>query len=246
MIRTKLGLLGLCAVVFGVMAMSASSAQAALSWLVLNSANNEAKELKAELIGEKDSADLTLLAKTLGLPLIMTCTNVALKGVNLESGGTLTTGGKVVFTGCETYESGTLTSPLECHVHTGTGAARTPDGTIETNELKGGLVLHTLTGGGSEVLTRIEPKTAGGPFVTILTEKCSWPTTNTISGVLFLKDCEKLATTHAVKHLLTQGPLTSLVYGAHSVEHLETSLDGSIWVKLGGVHASLKWAAMDA
>ena len=41
MTRTKLGLMGLCAVVVGLMAMSASSAQAALSWLVLNSAGTE-------------------------------------------------------------------------------------------------------------------------------------------------------------------------------------------------------------
>jgi hypothetical protein len=241
--RTKLGLLGLCAVVFGVMAMSASSAQAALSWLVLNSAGTTATELKAELVGEKDSPDITLLAKTLGIKIIFTCTNFELKGVNLEVGGKLTEGGKVKFTGCEAYEKGTLEVALGCGLHT-TGTAA---GTIETTEGKGELVLHTLAAGGTEVLTKVEPKTAGGAFATILTNGlCSLPESNKVSGVLYLKDCEHLATTHAVKHLIEQGPLTSLIYGAHSVEHLETSLDGSGWVKLGGAHLGLKWSGMDA
>jgi hypothetical protein len=247
--------MGLCAVIFGVMAMSASSAQAlSLDWLVLNAAGTVATliegspvNLLVKLVGEKDSADLTLLAKTLGIKVIFTCTNFEISSTNpihLAAAGKLTEGGKIKFTGCEAYKEGTLTGALGCHVKT-SGAA---EGTIETTEGKGELVLHELAGGGKEVLTKLEPKTAGGAFATILTSGCVLPESNKVSGVLYLKDCLGKATTHEVKHLVEQGPLTSLVYGSHSVEHLETSLDGSGWIKLGAStidHTGLKWAAMD-
>jgi hypothetical protein len=242
MTRSRLGLLGLCAVILGVTAISAGSAQAALSWLVLNAAGTTATELKAALVAEKDSQHISLLTKQLNYRAAITCTNLELVGFNLEAGGKLTEGGKIKFTGCEAFAKGILEEPMGCHIKSSGAAA----GTIVTNELKGELVLHTLAAGGTEVLTKIEPKTAGGPILNFLTEECILPETNPVRGVLFLKDCEKLITTHAVKHLFEQGPLTSLYVGSHTVEHLETSIDGSIWLKLGGAHTGLKWSAMDA
>src|SRR4051812_27650420 len=116
MIRTKVGLLVLCLMVFGMMAMSATEAQASLySWEVLSS-------LKAELLGEKDSEHLTLLTKLLGLKISITCTSVSFLGINAEAEGKLTTGGKGLFTGCEGYENGVLGTKLSCNVHT-TGKA---------------------------------------------------------------------------------------------------------------------------
>jgi hypothetical protein len=250
MIRSKLGLLGLCAVVLGVVTMSAGSAQGALSWLVLDGSGANPKELKALLIAESDSADLTLLFKLLGKKFALTCTNLEFGGVNLEAGGKLTEGGKNVYTGCEAYGKGTLEEPLGCKVHSAGSAA----GRLETAELKGG-----LTGGGSEVLLKIEPKTAGNPFATFLTEECVIPESNSLRGVIYLKDCEALkdkegkelpcdqnTLVHAVRHLVESAPLTSLYVGTDNAEHLETSIDGSAWVKLGGAHNGLKWSAMDA
>lgn len=243
MIRTKLSLLGLCVVVLGTMAMSAGAAQGAtLSWLVLNAAKTTATNLKAQLLGEKDSTHLTLLTKLLGLKISLTCTAFSFKEVFIEPVSKLSTGGKVVFTGCELYENGVLGTALGCKLHSSGAAA----GTIESGKFKGELVLHTLAGGGTEVLTKIEPEVAGGNFVTILTEGCVLPESNPVKGVLYLKDCLKKATVHESKHLLEQGPLTSLFLGSDTAEHLETSLDGSIWVKLTGAHAGLDWASMDA
>ena len=247
MIRTKLGLLGLCAVVFGVMAMSATSAQAALSWLVLNSAKTTETELKAELAGESDG-DVSLTTKEVSIKFTVTCSGFELVGVNLEAGGTLTNGGKVKFTGCEAYETAPLTGALGCHVH----SAGQTSGNVLTAEGKGTLALHTLTGGGTEVLTKLEPS-VGTTFATFLTEKCVVPETNPVNGVLYLKDCEKQtegpcvnkSLTYAVKHLVEQGPLTSLWVGSDTAEHLETSLSGGGWIKLGGAHAGLFWRAMD-
>ena len=236
--RSKLGLLGLCAVVFGVMAMSASSAQAALSWLVLDSTGTTATNLEAVLVGEKDTAHLTLLTKIVGLKISITCTNFELNGVSIKPVDTLSNG-KVKFTGCVVYNGWvTLGEAIPgCEVST----KEAPIGTIETNKGKGLLELHS----NGEVLTKIEPEVAG-PFVTILIKNCSLPEENPVNGVLFLKDCESKATIHELKHLVEQGPLTSLWIGKDTAEHLETSLDGSGWIKLGGAHTGLKWAAMDA
>jgi hypothetical protein len=245
MIRTKLGLLGLCAVVLGVMAVSTSSAQASLyKWLILNAAHTVATELLALLVGETDSPDITLLTKLLGKRFAITCTNFELNAVHLSALGTLSEGGKVKFTGCEAYGKGSLEEALGCHVH----SAGTAAGTIETKEGKGALLLHELVGGGTELLTKIEPK-VGTTFATFLTEECILPESNPVNGKLFIKDCELKAEVHLVRHLIEQGPLTVLWVGAHTAEHLETSLDGSGWVKLGnsvatGNHSGLEWAGI--
>ena len=255
MIRTKLGLLGLCAVVFGMMAISASSAQGALSWLILNAAGTTATEVKfdepepgkkvvnllAGLEGENDSSHYTLSSHALSTTLNITCTNFELIGISLEPEGKLNTGGSVKFTGCEAYKTAPLTEAYDCMVHSA-GQAK---GTVITEALKGELVLHTLAGGGTEVLAKIEPAVAASGFLKLEFELCAFPTSK-LSGILYLKDCLKKALTHEVKHLFEQGPLTSLVYGSDTEEHLLTSLVGSGWLKLSGAHTGLKWAAMDA
>ena len=249
--RTKLGLLGLCAVVLGMMAMSTSAAQGAtFGFLVLNAAgtvNTEVTEsggvvnLLAKVEGEKDSADLTLLTKLLKLMISVTCTNFTLTNVNLEKLGTLSLG-KVGFTGCEVYSGAALGTKLPCTVKTA-GAAT---GTVESANATSKLVLHTLTGGGTEVLLQVVPD-EGTTFATLLFEgaECSLPASNPVTGSVFLKDGLGQATTFAVKHLIEQGPLTSLSVGSDTAEHLETSLVGSAFAKLGAAHAGLKFAGMD-
>jgi hypothetical protein len=68
--------------------------------------------------------------------------------------------------------------------------------------------------------------------------------TNKVTGIIYLKDCEGFAETLRVKHLVEEGPLSSLSIGANTAEHLETSADGSVWVKLSGIHAGLEARAM--
>jgi hypothetical protein len=241
--RSRLSLLGLCAVIFGVMAMSTSSAQAALSWLVLNSAGTEAKELKALVEGKNETLWLSLLEHVIGLRIELVCMKFTLAGINLEAGGTLTTGGKVRFEECEVWSlkaNGELETLLECKPH----SSGLPAGTIDTNKGKGALVLHELAGGGKEVLIKIEPE-VGTTFATILTEGCALPEANSINGVIYLKDGEGKATVHALEHLIEQGPLTSLFIGKDTAEHLESAIDGSLWLFVSGAHVGLKWAAMD-
>jgi len=243
MTRTKLGLLGLCAVVLGMMAISASSAQAALSWLILNSAGTTSTFLKAAVKGKKDTADITLLTHEVGIKFAVTCTEFETTGINLEAEGKLTTGGKVKFTGCEAYGKGSLEEALGCHVH----SSGQPAGTVETGKGKGELVLHERADKTKVVLTKLEPEAGStGTFASFLTEGCVIPEANPVHGVLYVEDCEGKATVHAVEHLIVQGPLTSMWVGTDNAEHLETSIDGSAWVFLAGEHAGLAWSALDA
>jgi hypothetical protein len=260
MIRSKLGLLGLCAMVLGVMAISASGAQAAGSWLVLNS--TKTAETKVELVGgvvnlpatlsgKVDTPEPKLLTHLLGLTVTVTCKKFTTAGISLSFEGKLSEGGTVVFEECSVIAKDKNGNPSgECTVKTAGQAI----GKIVSEEGKGELVLHELAGGAKDVLTKIEPKTAGGAFATLLfapttsESTCLLPASNPVKGVLFVKDCKEGgngAEEFAVEHLIEQGPLTSLFVGSDTVEHLETSIDGSAWVFLTGSHNELSWRAME-
>ena len=239
MIRTRLGLLGLCAMIFGVMAVSAGSAQASLyQWLILDESGTTATELKAPVEGETDSEHLTLVTHELSRTFWITCTNFKVEGVNLEAEGQLTTGGRVTFTGCEAYGSGPLTEPLGCNVNSPTTAPGS--GTVISEKGKGGLGLHEGT-----LVTTIEPEAAGGSFADVETEECIMPEHNKVSGKLVIEDCEGKAEEHALKHLIEEeGALTELWIGKKTAEHLETFIEGSAWVFLVGSHEGLAWDGM--
>jgi hypothetical protein len=246
MIRSKLGLLALCAMVLGVMAISASGAQAAKSWLVGTTevkAEGTGVNLLAEVTGEIDTPEPKLLTHLLGLTVTITCTNFTTSNIHLGANATLAPGGKVVFTGCTVVAKDKNGNPSgDCTVKTSGQAT----GTIASEKLKGEAVLHELSGGAKDVLTKIEPEVAGGAFATLLFEGPNCLLfSGALKGVLFVKDCEGKVEVLAVKHLIEQGPLTSLVMGTDTVEHLETSLDGSAWVKLTGEHSGKEWRAME-
>lgn len=242
MTRTKLGLLGLCAVVVGMMAMSASAAQGStLSWLILNSAKTVATNLKAELTGKKDTEHLELAGKVAGLPVVVTCTGFTLKGIFLEPVDKITEGGKVVFTGCKVYKEKLLVGLYKCTVKSAGAAVET----VESGEGKGLLELV-----GTEVLTKIEPKAGPtGAFATIRFEgaECPLPESNVVHGTLFLKDCLNQAVIHKLEHLVEAEPVNTKLYvGGHSAEQLEiTKILGSVWIFLAGAHAGLEWSGMD-
>jgi hypothetical protein len=241
MIRAKLGLLGLC-VMMGVLVTSVSAAHGStLSWLILNSTHTTATELKATLAVKTDSQHLTLDGEVAGLKIALTCTNLALKGVNLELGGKLTEGGKIIFTGCKIYRTAPLTEEYKCTAKTSGAAA----GTIETGELKGELTLV-----GTELVTKIEPKAGPtGTFATLRFEgaECPLPELNQLHGTAFFKDCQSFQTTHKLEHLIESvSALVAIFTGGHSAKQLEvTKILGSFWVFLTGVHAGLEWSGMD-
>ena len=237
MIRSKLGLLGLCAIVFGVMAFAAGSAQAEATakWLILTSGGvvKTGTELPASVAGTIENKDGSLLTKVIGLAVRVLCETATLTGVKLEKEGSLTNGGKVTFGGCETFVSGKL--EIACKPNS-PGAA---SGTIATNAGKG---LAVLIGGAKRTL--IEPSVAGGAFATIeWAEECVLPTTP-IFGKLYIKDCkgDTAFGEHLVKHLIEEDTVNSKLWAiSDTAEHLETSIDGSAEVFLTGAHEGLKW-----
>ena len=241
MIRTKLGLLGLCAVVFGVMAFSATAAQAEVgaTWLVLKTENGallteaEIEANKEKLVGEIENKTASLLAKVLGLKIEILCTAGELIDALLGAVGTVKNGAKVKFTGCVVREANAGLALLSgCEAHS-SGA---PVGTIETKAGHASIELHELVGGVKHDVTRILPD-VGEEFVNILMgEFCAIGQELPILGKLTLWDCleeGKGALKHLVTHLVTEfKPLTKLFVISDTAEHLETSLDGSANVKL--------------
>jgi hypothetical protein len=234
MLRSKLGLLGLCVLAVGMMAFSAASAQAAPEWLVLTKEGvaKTAAELNASLGAELDGETASLDTHLVKLHVRVTCKKGTLENAKLVTGGGVSAGGKVKFEGCETFNAATSTLLPECKVKS-PGAAF---GTVESFKGKGQLL--------SSGETELKPET-GTEFAKLEFEAgCVLPTPDPVTGKLVVKDCEGKAAEHLVKHLLVQGAGTSLAVGSDTAEHLETSLVGSAWVFLTGEHLNLKWGAM--
>jgi hypothetical protein len=240
MLRSKLGLLSLCALALGLMAF-ASSAQAAPEWLILTVKDPEgphvaktAAELPAAINLELEENMGTLLTKLTGLAVSVLCTGASLQGAKLEGGGKVTEGFMATFTGC--------TVPVPAGNICTVKSVGSAVGTILTLELKGQLQAN------GEVL--IQPKVAGGAFVHLIFEgaTCTLPTEvqQLINGVLWIKDCENMAELHLVKHLIIESREhgNTLFVGSDTAEHLETRLDGSAWTFLIGEHLGLLWGAM--
>ncbi len=235
MTRTRLMLLGLCAALFGLMAFSASGAQAA-KWLILmfNGEVLTGEQLKAEVGGQVETTPI-LHTEILKIKFLVTCTGFTTIGIFLEGAGKMTEGGKVKFTGCTAETNGELNA--NCNLSSG----GEPVGTILTNGVKGQLVLSEGVG-----LTKIEPSTAGGPFATLkMSALCPVGTSLPINGVIYLKDCEGKLETHLVKHLLevAKPPTEVWVTNNNNAEHKVTLL-GSGWYFLTGAHAGLAWGGM--
>jgi hypothetical protein len=233
MLRSKLGLLSLCALALGLMAF-ASSASAAPEWLILDKSGTvlTTTELSATVVGALEENMGTLLTHLSGLAVSVLCMSATLEGTKLDKEGKLTEeGGKVTFEGC------TVPTPSGCEVKS-KGAVV---GTIASLELKG-----TLESSGE---IKIEPKTAGGTFTELIFSgaTCPLPTEAVfkIGGVLWLKDCEGKLKEHLESHLIVESTAhgKTLFIGADTAEHLETSLDGSTWVRLSDEHTGLKWGA---
>jgi hypothetical protein len=244
MTRRKLAVLGFCAVVVGIMAMSASSAQAVtVSWLVLNGAKTVATNLLAQVLGKTDSTHLTLDGEVAGLKIAVTCTNFILKEWFIAPVEKFDENGKAVFTGCKVYKAAPLIEEYKCTVNS-PGA---PAGTIETNALKGLLELV-----GTKLLARVEA--LAGPAGSIVTiqftgPECVLPESVQLHGTAYVEDCQGQATTHKLEHLVQPDSVSATkiyIGGVDSAKQLEvTKLLGSVWVFLGGAHVGLEWSGMD-
>jgi hypothetical protein len=242
MIRTRLGLkaLGLSAMLLGLMAFSASGAQAA-KWMV--GANDvvagltptvQVKEIE-KLNDEKDPGKhLVLLTKVGGNSIKLLCTGASLTGVRLELAGALTNGGDATFTGCVTFLNGSATASAVCKP----GPAKS--GTLLSLPAKGQLGLF-----GGAKLTKIEPSTAGAFFADIefADEECVLHETPLkIGGSLFLKDCVNIETS-SLDHLVEVDPSSELWAITNTAEH-KVTVHGSALIVLTTIDADAAWSGL--
>ena len=247
MIRTRLGLLGLCAMLFGLMAFGTGGAQAEVGakWLILTSGGvlKTGAELHASVNLEIDSPTLILHSEILHIKVLFLCTEIKLDEAKLLKDGTIgkeegvPSGSKVLTGGCTADLNGEPAA--ECTPEDPTAGK----GKISSQPSHALIVLHELTGGIKDDLIELIPDTGlGTTFATIhLPAACPIGTSVPILGKAFLKDCENLALTHVVKHLVEEGPLGELFTISKTAEHAAKLL-GSAWAFLTGEHLGLQWS----
>jgi len=250
MIRTKLGLLGLCAMVLGLMAFS-TSAQATVGakWLILTSGGvlKEGSTLHASINLKKDKeVVLVLHSEILKIKTLFLCTELKAVNAKLLANGSIgkeegvVSGSKVLFSGCTTDLNGSAA----------------PECTPEDPEDKSGFIVtkpgHALIvlGTSGEDLVEIIPD-SGKTFATIvLPAACPIGTSVPVIGTLRLKDCSERNAkgecvskflTHLKEHLVEEGPGTKLFTISETAEHTATLL-GSALAFLTGEHEGLSWA----
>jgi hypothetical protein len=247
MTRTNMGLLSLCAMLFGLMAFGTSGAQAEVGakWLILTSGGvlKTGAELHAKVNLEIDSPVLILHSEILHIKTLFLCTEVKVDEAKLLKDGTIgkeegvPSGSKVLFAGCTTDLNGSPAA--ECTPEDPTAGV----GRISTQPVHALLVLHELTGGVRDDLIEVIPDTGLGTTYVVmhLPAACPIGTSVPVIGKLFLKDCENKALEHLIKHLVEEGPLSELFTISKTAEHA-TKLLGSAWAFLEGEHLGLKWS----
>jgi len=237
MTRTKLGLLGLCAIVTGLMAFSTSSAQAVPEWLFAEKAPNSGliPFLLASFNIEADSPLLELHSEILKIKVLFLCTEISAVNAFLGPNGTIEPGISFLFGGCEVDLNGTK-SP-ECKPSSG-GVA----GVIKTNKLDGVIDLHKLEPSGvRDDVVRLLAE-AGETLATIeLPASCPIGAKVPLLGKLVFKDCQGLFLTHLVEHLMEADLSTEIWTISKTAEHVAALL-GSMWAFLTGKHENLKFS----
>jgi hypothetical protein len=234
-IRSKLGFkaLGLCALVLGLMAVSAGAAQAEVGahWNVNGGKVTDA--LHAELGATLEGSHGILLSHALGKTFDILCTAMAFEEAVLKvEGGS---SGKIKFTGCKILLGGTVSNACEPK---DAGVA----GVILTKALKDLIVLHE-----GQPVDRLEPVTL--PLFSLIetAAECAFGTSIPVLGGKFtFKDCQNEGTIEKVTHLGEElQALTELWVLSKTVEHV-AHIDGSANVSLIGAHATLKWSGTPA
>jgi hypothetical protein len=241
MTRTKLGLLGLCAVVFGLMAFNAAAVQAepGAQWLLAEAVGEKLIPfLEAELGLKKDSAVITLHAKLSGgTEFLLLCANLEAIGIKLTAGGS-SSSGQIKFTGCKVDLNGVV-SPA-CEPKDAVGGK----GTIITKKSHGLIVLHILKPSGEKDENVLLLPDVGKTFATLeLGAECSVGSkVNVIGEHILLEDCEHLFLKHLVEHLFQGNQELSLLWIISETEEHKTSILGSAWAFLTGKHEGLKFS----
>jgi hypothetical protein len=238
MSRSKLWLLSLCAVLFGAMAFGASAAQAEAGshfWMLNTSGEKIDTGSLHTRIEIKIKLTVVLHSKILGVAVLFLCTKSEAQNATLEGEGKISSGSKILFSGCTTDLNGAANAAC-----TPKDATTGVEGTILTNNLHSLVIL----GEGGETLLNVLPDT-GETFANVeMGSKCPIGTKVPVIGKLALKDSEGKAKEHLVEHSLepAPAPLTELWTISKTVEHQATLLV-HFWVRLTLIHENDKFGA---
>jgi hypothetical protein len=238
MTRSRLGLLGLCVVMLGTMALSAGAAQAEVGskWLFAQ------RPPQTELVPFLESslgfeADTTIVkhTKIAGISVLFECKKMASVSATLKANGSIGNGAKIKYSECITKLNGATSAPCTPK------AGGTETGVINSQPLHALIELHELVGGVKDDLIKVLPDSGTTILIIEMSSECAIGTKVPIFGNLTYKDCEGAFLTHLVKHLLEVGPLTELWAISKTAEHVVTVL-GSWWAFLTGAHEGMKWS----
>jgi hypothetical protein len=216
-------LTGLLALALGLMAFTATAAQAEVNafWEVNGSTLSGNESVKAK----KDSAHTTLLTKVGTSAVEILCGPPKFVGATISGTGAK---GKFHYEECTTLLNGVAAS--RCTPKS-PGAAV---GLIETNALKG---LLKLTAASQDVLD-LSPETVGGPFATLeLGSLCAIGNKFDITGKVTIKDCNGEGRVNKIEHLFEEGPESALLFGGNAA-----TIDGSAFGLLSGVNAGMTFS----
>jgi len=219
--------------VVGVVAVTPVAAQAELGahWNVNHGKVIDA--LKAEIQTQLEGALGTFLTTHGATTVEILCTSMTLIDALLKELGGVT--GKIHFAGCLTKLNKSTAGACKPH------SRGHSEGLIETNALDALLKLHE---GGVDLLELLPQ--AGTTFVTIILGKefpdneCAIGEELQVTGKFFVKDGQSELLVEKETHLMQQGPLSALLFGAFAA-----SIDGSATVSLvGKAHKGLPWSGI--
>jgi hypothetical protein len=237
-------LMGLFALALGLMAFSATAAQAepGAHWNVNGSEYKS--PLSVELQATLENNHSVLLTKV-GLSKVeILCEKIEFRDALLQELGRVL--GRIHFDKCKTKLNGSVAAACVPH---SPGASNE---LILTNFLLGLIKLHTPAVGSKVDLLELTPENEKGEpitvFVTLVLGKaapekneCAIGEKFDITGKAFLKDCLEEGLVEKTTHLAVEGPLSALLFGANPA-----TIDGSANVFLTGAHSGMNWSGIAA
>jgi hypothetical protein len=237
MTRTRLGLLGLCAAVLGVVAFSVTGAHSEVGakWLYATSSGTPIAFLEASA-GLEAETDWVLHTEVSKIKVLFECKKIEAAKAVLKTEGRVGEGAKLRYSECITKLNGSTSAPCEPN------AGGKEKGVILSNALHGLVVLVELAGGVKDDAIKVLPDT-GETFATLeFGELCGIGEKIPIIGKGLIQDSENLLLTGLVKHLLSFSSSSELWVVSKTAEHVATLLGGA-WVFLTGAHEGLRLSA---
>lgn len=232
--RAGLKLFGLCVLALGLVAFSASAAQAEGTWMYKGT-NLKSTALNKEVVGKLVTpGGVTLLTNYAALLVNIFCTELELINMKLEPEGKVSENsknGKIYFRGC----SITIAEKGGKIWYVCTPVNGTESGVILSEEMYALLTLHTLENGTKDDIIVFTPKEGERLAFIQIGKTCAIGQGLLVLGQLALKDSggnvglEEEKATHVFEEF---APLTNLSVEYEISKAFKATLDGKVEVKL--------------